>query len=288
MFRDPSGRDGSERGALVSAHIEGERGLKVDLGLSGKTVLVTGGYRGTGAGISAVLASEGAHVLVHGFEPGQCDDVVAQIVESGGSAASVTADISTDEGSADLAGVANDVDVLVNSYGTPSGSTWDSMDDWGQEWNRNVLTGVRVTQLCVPGMRARHWGRVIFLGTVGSRMPGERNPGYYGAKAGVHAIVRSLAMNLSGSGVTANLVSPGMIATTEVRKMFTRRAERARVIGDWADVEAWAMTNAMGNLTGHIPEPGDIGQLVAFVASELAWHINGADLAVDGGALDAR
>ncbi len=260
----------------------------MDLGLNDKTVLVTGGYRGTGAGISAVMAAEGAHVIVHGFESGQGEDVVAQILESGGSAASITADIATDVGCADLAAVASDVDVLVNNYGTPSGSSWDSMDEWAQEWNRNVLTGVRVAQRCIPGMRDRGWGRVIFLGTVGSRMPGVPNPGYYGAKAGTHAIVRSLAMNLSSSGVTANLVSPGMIATAEVRKMLTRRAERAGVSGDWSDVEAWAMTNAMGNLTGRIPEPGDIGQLVAFVASELARHINGADLAVDGGALDAR
>ena len=260
----------------------------MDLGLAGKTVLVTGSYRGTGAGIAQVMANEGAHVLVHGFEEGQGEEVLGEIVAAGGSGKCVTADIATDEGCADLGEVSEEVDVLVNNYGTPSGSSWDSMDEWSLEWNRNVLTGVRVAQRCVPGMRDRGWGRVIFLGTVGSRMPGERNPGYYGAKAGTHAIVRSLAMNLRGSGVTANLVSPGMIATDEVRAMFTRRAKRAGVTGDWSDVEAWAMTNAMGNLTGRIPDPADIGHLVAFVASDLAWHINGADLAVDGGAVDAR
>lgn len=260
----------------------------MDLGLAGKTVLVTGSYRGTGAGIAQVMADEGAHVLVHGFEEGQGEAVLDEIVAAGGSGTCVTADIATDEGCADLGSVTDTIDVLVNNYGTPSGSGWDSMNEWSQEWNRNVLTGVRVAQHCVPGMRDRGWGRVIFLGTVGSRMPGEHNPGYYGAKAGTHAIVRSLAMNLRGSGVTANLVSPGMIATDEVRAMFTRRAKRAGVTGDWSDVEEWAMTNAMGNLTGRIPDPVDIGQLVAFVASDLAWHINGADLAVDGGAVDAR
>ena len=260
----------------------------MDLKLSGKTALVTGGYRGTGAGIAQVLATEGAHVIVHGFEPAQGYEVVSRITKLGGSAVTATADISTDQGALALDEVAGSVDVLVNNYGTPGGSTWNSMDHWAEEWNANVLTGVRVAQRCIPGMKDRGWGRVIFLGTVGSRMPGERNPGYYGAKAGAHAVVRTLAMNLRGTGITANLISPGMIATDEVRAAFTRRAQRDGVTGDWPDVEAWAMTHAMGNLTGKIPEPADIGKLVAFVASEGAWHINGADLAIDGGAVDFR
>ncbi len=260
----------------------------MDLGLTGKTALVTGGYRGTGAGIAQVLAAEGAHVVVHGFESGQAKGVVDLISAAGGSASAVAADLSTDDGAADLAGVTKDIDILINNYGTPGGSDWDSMDKWAQEWNANVLTGVRVTQRCVPGMKDRGWGRVVFLGTAGTRMPGERNPGYYGAKAGGHAIVRTLAMTLRGTGVTANLVSPGMIATDEVRAAFTRRAKRDGVTGGWPEVEAWAMNNAMRNLTGRIPDPADIGRLVAFVASEHSWHINGADLAIDGGAVDAR
>lgn len=260
----------------------------MNLGLSGKTALVTGGYRGTGAGIAQVLAAEGAHVVVHGFEPGQGESVAETIVEAGGSAAVAVADISTDEGAADLDSLTADIDILVNNYGTPGGSSWDSMDQWAQEWNANVLTGVRVAQRCLPGMKARGWGRVIFLGTVGSRIPGERNPGYYGAKAGGHALVRTLAMNLRDTGITANLISPGMIATDEVRATLTRRAMRDGIKGGWPEVEAWAMKNAIGNLTGRIPEPADIGRFVAFVASDHAWHINGADLAIDGAAVDAR
>lgn len=260
----------------------------MDLGLRNRTALVTGGYRGTGAGIAQVLAAEGAHVVVHGFEPGQGASVVELIVDAGGSAAVAVADILTDEGVADLDSVAADIDILINNYGTPRGSSWDSMDSWAQEWNSNILTGVRVAQRCLPGMKDRGWGRVIFLGTVGSSMPGESNPGYYGAKAGGHAIVRTLAMNLRDTGITANLISPGMIATDEVRAAFTRRAKHDGVTGGWPEVEAWAMSNAMGNLTGRIPEPADIGRLVAFVASEHGWHLNGADLAIDGGAVDAR
>lgn len=258
----------------------------MDLHLRGRTALVTGSYRGTGRGIAHVLAGEGAHVLVHGFEAGQSEPVVDEIIAAGGSAEAVVADINTDD-IGDLAASAASVDVLVNNYGTPVGSSWHSVDKWTDEWNTNVLSGVRVTQLCVPEMRARGWGRVIFIGTIGTQRPGGRNPGYYGAKTALPTLVRTLAMDLRGTGVTANLVSPGMIATTEVRDMLTRRAARDGVEGSWSDVEAWALANSMPNLTERIPEPEDIGRVVAFVASEAAWHVNGADISVDGGAIDA-
>lgn len=259
----------------------------MDLGLASRTALVTGAYRGTGAGIAQALADEGAHVIVHGFEPGQPDDVVTSIVAGGGSATGIVADLSSDDGVESIRGELAGVDVLVNNYGTPSRSSWTSMEAWGDEWNRNVLTGARCTQAAIVGMRARGWGRVIFLGTVGTRMPGDRNVGYYTAKAGLPALVRTLAQELRGSGVTANLVSPGMIATDEVREMITRRAQRDGSGETWEAAEQWALTHSMPNLTERIPEPSDIGRVVAFVASEPAWHITGADIAVDGGAVDA-
>jgi len=259
----------------------------MDLELAGRVALITGSYRGTGSGIARTLAAEGSHVIVHGFEPGQPDEVVAQINESGGSAEGVVADILTDEGTAALAEVATSVDVLVNNYGAPGGSSWSSTEHWETEWNVNVMASVRVAQLCMPSMRERGWGRIIFLGTVGTQLPGKRNAGYYGAKTALPTLVRTLAMELRGSGVTANLVSPGMIATAEVQQMVMRRAAREGHGETWEQAERWALQNSMPNLTERIPAPEDIGRVVAFVASEAAWHINGADLAVDGGAVDA-
>jgi 3-oxoacyl-[acyl-carrier protein] reductase len=259
----------------------------MDLGLAGRTAFISGGYRGTGSGIARVLAGEGAHVLVHGFEAGQPDAVVDQIISTGGQATGVVADITSDEGTEAVAHTLSTVDVLVNNYGTPTRSSWTSMEAWADEWNNNVMIAARCTQLALPAMRNRGWGRVIFLGTVGTRMPGDRNVGYYAAKGGLPVLVRTLAQELRGSGVTANVVSPGMIATDEVKAMLTRRAERAGMTGDWTEIEQWGLENGMSNLTDRIPDPLDIGRVVAFVASTAAWHITGADLAVDGGAQDA-
>ena len=236
----------------------------MELGLGTKTALVTGSYRGTGAGIAKVLAAEGARVFVHGAEPGQPDEVVAAITAAGGTAEAVLADLRTDAGVRSLHEVLGQADVLVANQGAPVGSSWDSPEHWADEWNQNVMVGTRAVHVAVPAMRERGWGRVIFIGTVGTRMPGARNPGYYGAKAALPVIVRTLAMELRGSGVTANLVSPGMIATAEVREMLTRRAARHGIEGDWSDIERWAVAHAMPNLTDRIPTPEDIGAAVSY------------------------
>ena len=175
----------------------------MDLQLAGKTALITGSYRGTGRGIAGVLAAEGAHVVIHGFASGQADPVAQELVDAGFSAEAVTSDIRSDASMDHLVDVASRVDVLVNNYGAPGGSSWSSMVNWEEEWNVNVLAAVRVTQACMPAMRDRGWGRIIFMGTVGTQQPGNRNVGYYGAKTALPTLVRTLAMELLFSLVCA-------------------------------------------------------------------------------------
>jgi 3-oxoacyl-[acyl-carrier protein] reductase len=263
----------------------------MDLGLKGKVVLISGGYRGTGAGTAQVLAAEGAKVAVHGFHVAQADEVVAKITAVNLDAASVDGDLGTNAGVERIVGQTTEafgpIDILVNNYGAPSQTNWDtSPDTWLEGWDKNVLSGIRLTQAVIPSMREKKWGRIIFVGTIGTEKPSNKNPDYYSAKGALPTLVRSLAKELQGSGVTANLVSPGMIATEEVREMVLRRATREG-IDTWQEAEQWAVTNMMPNLTRRMPTPEDIGRFIAFVASEAAWHLTAADLKVDGGAVDA-
>ncbi|HLY82587.1 MAG TPA: SDR family oxidoreductase [Acidimicrobiales bacterium] len=264
----------------------------MDFGLGGRVALVSGAYRGTGAGIAAALAAEGASVAVHGFEAGQADAVVARINAAGGRAVAVHGDLMTEAGADEVVEQVDQllgaVEVLVNNYGVTSETSWDMpAQRWHEAWERNVLTGVRLAQRTVATMRTRGWGRVVFLGTLGTARPGSRNPDYYGAKAALPAVVRSMAKDLRGTGVTVNVVSPGLIATSEVRSLLERGSAAAGRAGTWEAAERWGLEHVMGNLTERIPDPDDIGRVVAFVAGDVAWHINGADIRVDGGALDA-
>jgi 3-oxoacyl-[acyl-carrier protein] reductase len=264
----------------------------MDLGLEGRSALITGSYRGTGAGIARVLAREGASVWVHGLVPGQADAVTAEILEAGGKARSVCGDVRDDEGAQAVAeSVLEDggVDILVNNFGRADGRGWldGGSDDWDLMWQTNVLSAARMVRLLVPAMKQRgEGGRVLFLSTVGSARPRAQMPGYYASKASLANMAVSLAKELAGTGITANTISPGIIATAEVRASLERRAEREGWGTSWEAIQKAAASDFMPNPSGRIGDVEDVGNLVAFLASGLAGYINGADLRIDGGAAD--
>ncbi len=258
----------------------------MDLGLQGKVAVVTGSYRGTGAGIAEVLAREGATVFVHGFEGGQPDVVVERLREAGGDAHGIVGDLLDDDAAnamaQEIATAAGHVDVLVNNYGVAERGRWfdASTDDWLSIYQKNVLSGVRLVRAFAPGMKERGWGRIIWLGTVGTVRPNSKMPHYYASKAALPTLCVSLAKELARTGVTVNLVSPGLIATAEVKAQMARRSEAAG--GDSAD---WAR-GLLDNPIGRMAEIEEVASLVAYLAGERSGAINGANLRVDGGAAD--
>lgn len=265
----------------------------MDLGLAGKVALVTGSYRGTGAGIARMLAAEGATVLVHGLEPGQADETVAAIGAAGGRCHGITGDLRNERGTDALVGAVREtvsrVDIVVNNYGVAEGSDWDTSDteSWHGSYDTNVVTAVRVTQAFLADMRAAGWGRVVFVSTVGATRPGDRIPEYYAAKGALPSMAVSLAKHLAGTGITVNCVSPGIIATAEVVESFTERARREGRPTDWPSVEQLILESRMTNPSGRVATPDDVGRFLAFVVGEPGWHVNGAHLRFDGGAADA-
>jgi 3-oxoacyl-[acyl-carrier protein] reductase len=263
----------------------------MDLGLVGKTALVTASYRGTGRAIAGVLAAEGANVLVHGFEIEAAELVASAIRTNGGSARAVAGDLLSDSGADALALETGPVDVLVANYGVAEGGSWfgeqTNEDAWLDSYNKNVLSAVRLVRRYASTMRERTWGRIILLGTVGTVRPGTRQPQYYAAKGALPGLVTSLAKELAGSGITVNLVSPGIIATDEVRERFTKRAEQLGRPTDWESVQQLVFETFMAAPTQRVTEPNEVGRLVAFLASIHAGSINGANYRIDGGAADS-
>jgi 3-oxoacyl-[acyl-carrier protein] reductase len=263
----------------------------MDLGLRGRTALVTASYRGTGRGIARVLAAEGASVVVHGFEAAPAEAVAAELRAAGGDARAVAGDLLSDAGVAAMMAEVGPVDILVANYGVAEGGSWfgEATDEkaWFDSYNRNVLSAVRVVRAAVGPMRAAGWGRVVLVGTVGSVRPGTRQPQYYTAKGALPAMTVSLAKELGGTGITVNLVSPGIIATDEVRQRFTDRAERLGRPTDWASVQQLIFEEFMDLPTRRVPDPEDVGRVVAFLAGDTGACISGANYHVDGGAADA-
>jgi len=261
----------------------------MDLQLHGKSALITGSYRGTGEAIAKILATEGATVFVHGLEVGAADPTVEEIRSQGAIAHAVTGDIRTDEGAARLANevaAIGSIDILVNNYGTADRATWKTADSaaWHEAYDVNVMSAVRMIGHLMEPMKERGWGRIIQLGTIGSTTPAARMPHYYASKGALHTMTVSLAKELAGSGVTSNIVSPGLIKTAEVEAWFTTLAKKNGWGDDWADIEAKAMKEVTGGLTGRIARTEEVASLVAFVASPLADSITSTNFRIDGGA----
>ncbi len=264
----------------------------MDLELEGKTALVTGSYRGTGSAIAEGLAREGAEVFVHGFEPGQADPVVDRITHAGQRAHGVDGDIVTDEGAehlvSQLRATGKSVDILVNNYGVAEGGRWmtSASEDWAEIYQKNVISGVRLVRALAPQMIERKWGRIVWLGTVGSLRPAARMPHYYASKAALANVCLSLAKELASTGITVNLVSPGIISTNEVKAAIWKRAEKEEWGDDWEVVQRKAMEGMFENPVGRFAEPAEVADLVAFLVSDRAAYINGSTVRIDGGAAD--
>ncbi len=264
----------------------------MNLGLTDRWALISGSYRGTGAGIAKVLAGEGARVLVHGFADGEPDAVVETIRGKGGVAHPVIGDIRTDAGAAralrEARLLTERVDILINNYGVAEGGRWLEADteEWLDLFQKNVLSGVRLARGLIPAMRDAGWGRIVWVGTIGSLKPAARMPAYYASKAMLPNLSVGLMKELGGSGITVNTISPGLIATAEVRERFMRLARKRGWEGDWEEVQPKVAAELFPNPTGRVADVREVGDLVAFVVSERAGYLNGVDIRIDGGAAE--
>lgn len=264
----------------------------MDLKLGDKCALATGGYRGTGAVIAKTLAAEGSLVLIHSPTEDDAAALVDDIVSGGGRAKTASGDILSDEGAASLvdriAGGGDTIDILINNFGRADPAKWGNpgTEDWHKALNVNLLSSVRLAKLFTPTMAEKGWGRVIQLGTIGTTRPNAQMPGYYAAKAALAATTVSLAKELKLTGITVNHVSPGLIKTPEVEESFLAYAQKKKWGDTWQEVEQQVTERFMPNPTGRISSREDIADLVTFLASPRAGHINGQNIRIDGGAVD--
>jgi 3-oxoacyl-[acyl-carrier protein] reductase len=266
---------------------------RMELGIRGKRVLVTGSSRGTGAVIVEHFAREGALVFVHGLEASEAQYAIAERLRGAGFAAhALSGDIRTDDGADQvvqgLHSHTDGIDILINNYGAPASGDWHTATtaQWIDVYQQNVLSAVRMIDRFVPGMRARRWGRVIQLATIGAIRPNKRMPHYYAAKGAMANLTASLVKDVAGTNVTVNTISPGLIHTPEVEASFRALAQKRGWGDDWNEIEARGVELLMPNPTGRLARREEVADLVAFVASERASYLNGVHLRIDGGATD--
>lgn len=256
----------------------------MDLQLAGRRALVTASSGGIGAEVARQLGREGCTVLVHGRHRARADTVAGELQAMGAVAEVMLGDITDPDEAAALADYARawGVQILVNNAGPFVEHDWDSADlqSWVDSFEGNVVTAVRMIHAVVPGMRSADWGRIINIGTRAATTPLPNMVDYSAAKAAVLNLTASLAHSLANSGVTANIVSPGVILTEGLERMFDQRATDA----GWNDTQKdQAMAEYAPNPAGRLGTSEDIANAVVYLASPLAGYVNGTELRVDGG-----
>ncbi len=267
----------------------------MDLELSGRRALVTGSSSGIGIGIAEELAREGALVVVHGRDRDRTLAVAEAIRASGGTASTAIGDLATDDGARAVADAAlaafGGIDILVNNAGGRSGSDgasdWmaASPQDWVDTYQKNTVAALRLIQHLAPAMKQRGWGRLIQISTSAANSPSSAVPHYAAAKAAMINLTVGVSKAFSCTGVTANTVSPGMIATPALDAWFRNIAdEKGWTEPDGAArAEAWALEHIVHQTVSRVGRTRDIAALVAFLCSRLADFINGANMRCDGG-----
>lgn len=262
----------------------------MDLGLKGKSALVTGSTAGIGLAAARALAREGARVTVNGRTEERVRSAVAQLKREipGSTVDGIAADLSDGPGCATLIAARPDLDVLVNNLGIFEPKPFDRIpdEDWLRFFETNVLSGIRLSRHYVGGMRERNWGRIVFVSSESAvQIPAEMI--HYGmTKTAQLAVARGLAESLAGTGVTVNSVLPGPTASEGVGAFVTRLAADRGV--DRATVEREFFATARpSSILQRFASPDEIGAMIAYVCSAAASATTGAALRVDGGVVRA-
>ncbi len=237
--------------------------------LENKVALITGSVRGTGAGIARVFSREGAKVVINQVkDEGDPQQVLEEIEAAGGQVLFVKADITDEAQVLDMVGQTEkqfgQVDILVSNYagGIPQkffqDTTWA---DWQHQLDTTLKAAFLCSQAVLPGMKARRWGRIISINTIGIHQPGPNYHAYTAAKTAILGFTRNLAVEVGAYNITANIVSPGLTLTPEVKAMLTAEAQekhenrvplrRTGTVEDTANAALFFASELGSFVTGH-------------------------------------
>jgi len=232
----------------------------MDLGIAGKTALVTAASKGLGLGAASALAAEGCNVAVNARDPRRLASAVGSIP---GSTHALAGDVTDPQEPARLVEATvqrfGGLDILVANAGGPPPARALELDDAAirAALEANLLTSIRLVRAALPHMREAGWGRIVLLTSFGVKQPIPTLAASNTARTGLWAWAKTAAADLIEDGITVNLLCPGMHATDRVREL---------------------------GHAGRLGDPDDFGRIAAFLCSIHAGYLSGTAVQVDGAA----
>lgn len=254
--------------------------------LQKRLALVTGGGRGIGRAIAIALAKAGAQVGVTARTESEVTEVVQTIVQNGGRAVPIVADLTQKTGPLDvieqMTKKLGPIDILVNNAGIGSSSNPKPVaqfddDFWDLTLLLNLTVPYKLSKEALRHMHEQRWGRIINIASINGKLPSLHGAAYTASKHGLLGLTRTLALEVAKDGITVNAICPGPVHTVMNDKRLEYDAQRRGVT--FAEIER-AMTPIGGRL-----EPEDIAPMAVYLASEEARMITGQAYNICGGVL---
>lgn len=236
----------------------------MDLGIAGKVGIVAGASKGLGRGVAEALGAEGVQLVLAARGRDALQATAAELTARGVAVLAVPCDVTEPDAPDELVRLALEhfgrLDIVVaNSGGPPPARALELDDDQvRQAIESNLLTHVRFVRAALPSLRSAGWGRLVAIASYGVVQPLPNLALSNLARTGLRAWAKTAAGDLAGTGITLNLLAPGLHLTDRIR--------------------------ALGEPIERTGDPADFGKVAAFVCSAPAAFVNGATLVVDGGA----
>lgn len=254
----------------------------MEIQLSGRTAIVTGGSKGLGFAIAGKFADCGASVVI-GARGGEDLESARQQLEEKhpGKVAAVQCDVSTADGVHKLyegaIGAFGRADIVVNNAGVSRAGSFEASSDadWQADLDLKLFAAIRMSRLVWPQMKARHWGRIINVLNTGAKAPGLNSLPTTASRAAGMALTKALSLEGAPLGILVNALLVGRIESDQwVRKAANQGLEVESVLAQ------------MGTQIpmGRVGRPEEFAAIACFLASDLASYIAGTAINVDGGA----
>jgi 3-oxoacyl-[acyl-carrier protein] reductase len=235
----------------------------MDLGIAGRTAVVTGASRGIGAAVRRMLEAEGARVVAVSRSEG--------------------IDVTAPDAAERIAAEAGTVDILVNNAGTSFARSLEDLtdDDWNAQWELHVMASLRLMRAFAPGMAERGWGRIVNVTSSAGKRPSLTNAAYSVTKAAQASLSRVFADAYAARGVLVNSVAPGPVASSLWMDEGGLADQTAAARGSTREESLAAQADKVP--LGRFATEDEIASVIAFLCSERASMVAGAAWSVDGG-----
>ena len=253
----------------------------MDLGIAGRTALVCASSRGLGRACAEALAAEGVHVVINGRDPAR---LAATAAEIGPGVRAVAADVETSEGRAALLAACPEPDILVTNNNGPAPRFFADVDEaaWHAGLMANMVAPLLLVRAVLPAMRARRFGRIVNITSAMVTTPRPHMVLSSGARAGLTAALKGLALEVAKDNVTINNLLPERFDTHRQHYMAEQTAKRDNITYEQA--RRLQVQSIAANRLG---DPREFGATCAFLCSAFAGYMSGMNMHLDGGSYPA-